>query len=286
METARLAIGAVDLSNVFTTCVDCFEYVQLGRNCGKDYKRSLLKLDLVKLRLSRWADAVNESNTHFDGLGSSADDARMAAEILREIIIVFANTEKASARYKTKAAAGELAVYNADTDLEPDLQSMHHKMRELAIRRQQRSNFTQKAAWALYEEKHFRRLIEDVTAHVDALIKLFPAAEQRQQQRCLQEVMDIQSEPGLPALEQAAEGVDEQLRSYVQQVIANQGSHSFTKNRAVGEARARYGDEYADEHAGGTTTTGAGHTYDSNKAAGKSRVHYGNVYGGRSVLDD
>ena len=50
-ETAGLVIGAVSLATTLTTCVDCFEYVQLGRNLDKHYQRSLLKLDIAKLKL-------------------------------------------------------------------------------------------------------------------------------------------------------------------------------------------------------------------------------------------
>jgi Prion-inhibition and propagation len=149
-EAAGLLIGAISLAGLFTNCVNCFEYVQLGRNFGKDYERSLLKLDIVKLRLSRWADAVNESQNRSRNPVGSANVVQKVEEILGEIIELFADAEKVSVKYKTKGTSGELGVYNIDTDLESDLQSMHNKMRVLALKRQRRSSFAQKAAWALY----------------------------------------------------------------------------------------------------------------------------------------
>lgn len=147
-----LAIGAVSLAALFTTCVDCFEYVQLGRQFGTDYQRSVLKLDIVKLRLSRWANAVNESQNHYSVPVGSDQEARQVEQILGEIISVFAAAEEVSQRYKSKAQPGDLVVYNADSDLEKDLVSMHNKMRDLALKRQKRSTFRQKAGWALYDK--------------------------------------------------------------------------------------------------------------------------------------
>jgi hypothetical protein len=136
--------------------------------------------------------------------------------------------------------------------------------------------------WAIYEEKHFRGLIEDVTDLVDSLVELFPGAQVEQRQRCVEEVMEMGPEADLPVLEQAAEGVDELFRGTVQSVIESQGSHTFTENTATGEARVSYGDERET----GETTTGPGHRYDGNEASGKSRMHYGNKQGGKGVLDD
>ncbi len=54
-EPFGIAVGLASLAGVFTSCVDCSDYIQLGRHFGQDYQRSLLKLDLVANRLSRWA---------------------------------------------------------------------------------------------------------------------------------------------------------------------------------------------------------------------------------------
>lgn len=283
-ETAGLVIGVVSLAGLFTNCVDCFEYVQIGRHFGKDYQRCLLKLDVVELRLSRWAEAVNSSQAQ-NGMtvGGSANEARKVGEILEEIITLFNDAERISAKYKAKkTSSDELAVYHYDSDLDPDIRSIHTRMRQLALRRQKRSSFAQKAAWALYEGKHFSRLIEDVAVLVDALLELFPASQGRQQLLGAEEAEEMKDEPRLDALEEAAEGVDTLFQSSVQRVIASQKGHSFTNNVITDDARVRYGDEFS----GIFVATGVGHSYDGNKISGTSRVHYGNLYGGKSVLDD
>jgi hypothetical protein len=37
MEPTGLAVGIIALAGLFNDAVDCFEYVQLGRNFGKNF---------------------------------------------------------------------------------------------------------------------------------------------------------------------------------------------------------------------------------------------------------
>lgn len=274
-EAAGLVIGAVSLTAIFTTCVDCFEYVQLGRNFGKDYQRSLLKLDIAKLRLSRWANAVNKSRNQYQVPVGTPAEAQKVEELLGEIMVCFEDAEKVSQRFKTKCSnTTELQVCNADTELEPNLQAMHNKMRDLALRRQQRSGFRQKTAWVLHEKKAFDRLISDVTELAEKLIQLFPATQQRQEELIAEEVREIKAEPAFAEVETAAEGIDTLLVSWIQQGLAAQGSHNFTRNTVTDEADAHYGDQYAR----GAQQTGPGHVFNENVASKKAKAHYGNKY--------
>ncbi|KAF2682903.1 hypothetical protein K458DRAFT_419142 [Lentithecium fluviatile CBS 122367] len=274
-ETAGLVIGAVSLTTIFTTCVDCFEYVQLGRNFGKDYQRSLLKLDIAKLRLSRWADAANESHNQYRVPVGTPAEAQKVEEILGEIVACFADAERVSQRFKTKSNnSTELQVYDIDADLDPSLRTMHDKMRELALRRQRRSTVRQKTTWALYEKKYFDRLISDVVQLVDGLVQLFPATRLRQSELIVEEAQEIESQSALPEIEAAAEDVDSELVFSVQRALAAQGSHKFTGNTVTGEADAQYGDQYAR----GAQHTGPGHSFVENTASEKAKTHYGNKY--------
>jgi hypothetical protein len=115
-ETAGLVVGAVSLAAIFTNCVDCFEYVQLGRNFGTDYQRSLLKLDIAKLRLSRWADAVDESRNQHQVATRTPADARKVEALLGEIVACFADAERVSQRFQSNHDnASELQVYDTST---------------------------------------------------------------------------------------------------------------------------------------------------------------------------
>lgn len=139
MEIAGLVIGSTSLATLFTTCVDCFEYVQLGRHFGKDFQTAVLKLDLIKLRLSRWASAVNDSliTVH------SEEEIAKVKEVLGQIIYVFEETEKRAEKFTTSKGASKT---QESPSVDADIETIHLKIRELALRRQKRSRFRQKAS--------------------------------------------------------------------------------------------------------------------------------------------
>ena len=80
-DLAGVVIGGVALASLFTTCVDCFEYIQLGRDFGKNYQRSQLQLTTVQLRLLRWGQSVRiedgSSSQQFELPVASADEAAL-----------------------------------------------------------------------------------------------------------------------------------------------------------------------------------------------------------------
>src|SRR5438552_3641270 len=53
MDPISFSIGVVGLVGTFTACVDCFDYIRIGRNLGEDYQTSVVKFDLVRLRFTR-----------------------------------------------------------------------------------------------------------------------------------------------------------------------------------------------------------------------------------------
>jgi hypothetical protein len=67
----------------------------------------------------------------------------------------------------------------------------------------------------LYQEKHFRRLIEDITELVDSLIELFPATQQSQRELCDREVSAIGDGEGMSVLKGIAAAQDKLLEQAI-----------------------------------------------------------------------
>lgn len=225
MEPASLVTGVIALASLFNTTVECFELVQLGRSFGKDFQTSQLKLDSVRLRLSRWGSSlglgenIRESvslEAHFE----SRAEVKHAEDLLGQIIELFADAEGVSNKYRGRVASDNdsLAVYNPQTDLDPVMADLHSKMRQLAIDRQNRSGLRQKAKWAIYQEKHFRRLIEDITELVNSLVTLFPASEKSQRTLCDLEVSAIVNTDTTPVLKEVIMDQDKLLLEALNQV--------------------------------------------------------------------
>lgn len=233
MEPTGLTVSILALAGLFNNAVDCFEYVQIGRSFGVNFQTSVLKLDNVRLRLSRWGQSVglsgdlNDVQSLHQTLGS-AEHVEQADRLLGLILQLFADAEGISTKFRdrNKSKNTSLEVNNTKTDLEPMPAILHQKMRELSVKRQNRAGLRQKAKWALYEEKHFRRLIEDVTDLVDDLVDLFPAAQASQQELCKIEVSELSTDENLPVLKDIAANLDRDLEAAVTKAIQNREHHS------------------------------------------------------------
>ncbi|CAG5181734.1 uncharacterized protein ALTATR162_LOCUS9808 [Alternaria atra] len=211
-EAAGLVVGVVALAGLFNNTVECFEFVQLGRTFGKDFETSQLKLDSARLRLSRWGKSLSLDNDHAEAL-------------LGQIVELFAEAEGVSNRYRgrTEPQDGSLAVYDPQTDLDPAMAKLHEKMRQLAIERQNRSGVRQKARWALYQEKQFRRLIEDITELVNDLDNLFPNTQQSQRELCDIEVSTIGEGQDISVLREIAAAQDKLLEQAITKAAEGAG---------------------------------------------------------------
>jgi hypothetical protein len=217
-KVASLVPAVLVLAGLFNNAVECFELVQLGRAFENNFQTSQLKLDIARLRLSRWGKSLGlddnvQNRVSLEGPFSSVSNIQLAEKALGQIIELFADTERISIKYEsaTNPQDGSLAVYNPQIDLDPAIANLHEKLRQLAIERQNRSSIRQKAKWALYEKKYFRRLIANITELVDNLVELSPATQQSQRNLCDLEVSAIGEGEGRSVLEELAAAQDKLL---------------------------------------------------------------------------
>ncbi|KAF2008557.1 small s protein [Aaosphaeria arxii CBS 175.79] len=229
-ETAGLVVGVVALVALFNNTVECFELVLLGRSFGKDFQTSQLKLDNARLRLSRWGKSLGLDEDIQDAMSlqehfGSESTVEHAEALLGQIVELFADAEGVSDKYKSRTEPQHdgLTVFNPQTDLDPVMAELHHKMRQLAIERQNRSGLRQKAKWALYQEKQFRRLIEDITELVDSLVELFPASKLSQRELCDMEVSAIGEGQGISVLREIATAQDRLLEQAITKAADSTG---------------------------------------------------------------
>jgi hypothetical protein len=226
MEPAGLAVGVIALAGMFNNAVDCFEFVQLGRNIGKDFQTDLLKLDNARLRLSRWGKAAGLSGqiANAQSLIStmlSTEDIPKAENLLGQVLELFEDAERVSRKFKSQAATDDssLLIVDVQADVDPDHRTLHEKMRDLSILRKNKTPLRQRVKWALYEKKYFERLIADIIELVDSLVETFPAVRQAQQDLCKEEVGEIGSNEILTVLDGIAASQDKDLHAVILKVL-------------------------------------------------------------------
>lgn len=249
MEAAGVAVGVAGLAGAFTTCVECFEYIQLGRRFGEDYGKCVLKLDAAKVRMSRWGASMGlgaDSRTQ-QPVSASEEEFQLAESLLEQIRDTFKDAERLSERFKKhaimqKTKPDDLVVYDAESDLDPGYRRLHLTMRQLAIKRQHGTNVLKKMTWALYEKKKFDTMIADVTGFVSKLVELFPTTQDNQRALCRAEVSAIEDDRDLVLWKTIACENDNLLEAVVNNEMQNRG-HTVTKWKADGKAKMWAGDE-------------------------------------------
>ncbi|KAI9794951.1 MAG: hypothetical protein M1833_007325 [Piccolia ochrophora] len=256
MEPVSLALGVAGLAAGFGTCMDCFEYVQIGRNFGNDFEKCMLRLDVVRL------------------LSIPEKDLLIAQNLLEEIQSLFQSVENSSKSYKRRAVlqqstTTDLSVYDPGADMTPIYSNVHGTLRQIASQRQKETSFLKKTKWALYERRRFDELIRDLTDFVDRLIELFPFAEEEQNFLCREEVLAIKDSERLRLLDSVTEGSDSLLQTTLREELAHRG-HLATDWSAAENSKVRIGDN----NAGGVQSRG--HTSRNFTVSGSADVWIGN----------
>lgn len=218
-EPAGLAVGVFALVGLFNNAVDCFNYVQAGRNLGSSYVTCQIKLSNAQLRFTRWGEAVGlppdiqqESQLDHDTLARNFDEAkvRKAKARISHIIQLFAEAEDTSVKYKPHGSGPDAGVLPEDDRKALELAQ---QVRNMSLKRKSKNSILQKASWALYRADAFKELLSDVADEVHNLEELFPAVATARQQLANREVDSLGTSTQLALLKEAAvsEEVQDQL---------------------------------------------------------------------------
>lgn len=279
--------GALSVAALFNNCVDSFEYIQLGRHFGRDFERCQLKLDVARVRLGRWGNAVKiNEDPRFDIVIPLDKESQTVRAILEEIEQLFQVLQKSSKRYEINATPGDLGCCEV-AGMQPTGRSLHNRLAAITTRRKNSTSIFQKAAWALYDAKNFDKLIEQTTGFVDDLEKLSPTEVVRRQLAEL-EIEEIDNESSLVVLRDAAVDIDYVLSEVVVKKIEVSGGRNRAGDiRILNSARVQVGDYWSTDaitrglNVVGQTTNEAG----SIDAQDSSGVRVGQSYGGRDIFD-
>lgn len=204
----------------------------MGANFGQSFQTSLLKLDVVRLRLTRWGKSVGLAKVD-DGVkplqitNLPTEDREQVQDLLAQILELFEEAEGASKRLRRRNPT--VPVLDPAEELDSVSASLHQKMEDLAKKRQGKSELEQDQLTIMYEEKNFIRLIEDISELVSGLVDLFPGIQEEQRKLCEEEVSGLNtSEAVLPLLKEIAAGQDNLLSDTVVKVI--QSTTTYTNS--------------------------------------------------------
>ena len=216
---------------------------RLCERSGQIHGKCLLKLDTVRLRISRWGMAVGLSPELHLKLQTSASnkDIRLAQSLLEQILETFKDIERISERFKKHTTiqnprSGDLIVYNATSNMDSDYRRLHLTIRELTLKRQKETSIFKKAAWVLYEKKRFEGIITDVNNLATQLIDLFTAVQDDRRALYTTEASAINRSQELALLQNAINEEDQIFSNEIKKELERRG-HNFTDWRADGGSK-------------------------------------------------
>ncbi|KAK5047089.1 hypothetical protein LTR84_007032 [Exophiala bonariae] len=223
MEPVGVAIGAVGLIGLFSTCIEGFQLVEKGKYLGKDYDLLETKFSNQRLRLRAWGQACGLMDSEDHDYDSRLDEAELRSSIertLNHIMITLQNEELLTRRYGLKecSATGNRLLL-PDHAIGP-ISRMHlnatlwkDKFREFKSRldkTQEQAPLTAKARWAIGDKKKFAELVQDLRELIDDLERLTTFAGysdilRRQREIISQDVASIIDVETLTSMEEACE---------------------------------------------------------------------------------
>ncbi|KAF5971510.1 hypothetical protein FCOIX_9839 [Fusarium coicis] len=221
-EIAGLALGVLGLASSFDTIIKYLEYAHIGKNFDNDFQDYVLKLDNARLQLSRWGAAVklncvDENPVSMDAAHMTESDIPKVKERLDWILAAVQECERKSKKFDK---GGD---FESPPNLQPMVRPLHIRINEVVKSRRNRLSKVELVRWAIYDKNHFQSLINSITEHTDALVRLFPALEDEQKRLCEAETASLCE--SLAILQKAIENQDKKLDEalkYILKPVASQ----------------------------------------------------------------
>ena len=304
MELAGLAIGLAGILSIFTSCVDFFEYIQLGRHCSDDFQTIMIQLDLIKLRFSRWGQAVGITGDDDDesvmqrlkrNMGIADKEIGIIKNTLRKVLQLLETAAKGASRLSRNRKITKNAGDSVGKEEDDNLRALHHSIRALTIEKQEKlegSSLKQKAAWVLHGKKEMENVIDNLSGMVSKLIDLTPSTKELQNEICRQDLSKLKNDQNLVQLDNTLQIpstgghtiIDSELQDLVAKAIDERRgamSKAEWKRSNAGEgSKIQQGDRVIGTYQGSIHRNTSSYLVEDSELGKNVDFHQGNRYEG------
>lgn len=220
-EAAGLVLGMMGL---WQNCVGVFDVIDSTRRYGMDYELLCVKLEVERVRLLCWGDAVGLS-TSSEG-SRPPPDARFTRIEVRNTVIrllgciqqVFENSDRLQEVYGLRPYAGgemgagnEIQISQSQLILGGVFKRAYQNLRQMAKERQRGTVLARKTLWAVHDRKKFEELVKEVRGFNDSLESIFPDAKRRAAEEMRVEIDESVQVDQLRLLQEATSEGHEEL---------------------------------------------------------------------------
>ena len=178
-EAVGLVLGVVA---TWKTCVEVFDVVGSSRLYGIDYEICRVKLEVERVRLLAWGDAVGLSGGDSSG---PSPDARLNREQTRQLVMrvlgciqrIFENSDSLQDRYGLIQEMHRPELEQSEqtgASLPLIFRKAYANLKRTGRDRQRAGTVRQKAVWAIHDKSKFQRMVTEIRGFNDSLVDIFP----------------------------------------------------------------------------------------------------------------
>ena len=173
-DVSGLVIGAVALASLFTSCIELFEYFELGRNHAYDHQLAITKLTLLKARLAGWGLSLNISSPGREDSGLRRcwpDERDVVGRSLFGIKDIFENASLLVDKYKLTPRPSRTfkAVHPQPSDV---LMSTTIDQEVKSATSTNWLHLRKRIKWAIHDKQKFDRFLDDLSFLIQNLEKI------------------------------------------------------------------------------------------------------------------
>jgi hypothetical protein len=207
MEAVGLAVGVASLAGLFSTCVECFNYIDLGRNYECDSEILFAGFHLQRARLCLWGQLVGlAGGIEEENLKILAQQELGLTLCLRGIQTLLTNSKDLIEKYGLvgmdegeELENPQLSTVNRVDKLRSSLSAM------LPNQVDGGPGVLERAKWALRDKDKFITLVEDLKDFVDGLHGVVPAIQPRHNRLVVRGISSIHDNDALKLVCEATE---------------------------------------------------------------------------------
>ncbi|KAL8878734.1 MAG: hypothetical protein Q9215_001851 [Flavoplaca cf. flavocitrina] len=188
MEPVSLTIGAVGLVTLLTTCVECFEYIDAAKSCGRDLELLTTKFAIEKARLRIWGESVGILSTTAGNTRVESPHVRPIVEqTLNCIRMLFEDTNVLTAKYGLKPTRNGVSSPSLgltgpsgttqSVALPLRLKASYIRFKSRIDQTKKQTSTTKKTKWAIRDKQKFMTFVGDIHQLINGLEAITDSVE-------------------------------------------------------------------------------------------------------------
>ena len=245
MEVVGFTFGAIALASLFSTCVECFDYLRSFQSSDEELDILLVKLDLEKTRLLIWGNSVGVLQASGEGRAPQLDDPDIMTTVrqcLKKISVLLTDSNELQRRYglrattDTEGSSGQvkaLVSYN-------NMSLFKIAFKRFYVRcagKQVQASPLLRVKWAIREKAKFEELIHHLKDFIDGLNLILPVPRETQDRIIEEDISSILRIESLQLVQAACDGIYSSWSTKASAIIA--ASEAGTVDRRNVEERIR-----------------------------------------------